>query len=78
MLFKFLIKNYYLPFKKEKKNYEKQDKPLQATHFDDDERIGASAMNRGCRVLQTSGLQVENPQHRLGIRFFFFFFFFSE
>jgi hypothetical protein len=30
-------------------------------------------MNRGCRVLQTSGLQVENPQHRLGIRFFFFF-----
>jgi hypothetical protein len=37
----------------------------------DDERIGASAKIRGCRVLQTSGLQVKNPQHRLGIRLFF-------
>jgi hypothetical protein len=29
-------------------------------------------MIRGCRVLQTSGLQVEEPQQRLGIRFFLF------
>jgi hypothetical protein len=53
---------------------------------DDDDEIGASAMIQGCRVLQTFGLQVEDPQHRLGICFFlfvwsvivFFFFFFLK
>ena len=52
VIFKFLIKNYYLPFKKEKKNYEKQDKPLQATHFSLFTKLSSSVQTKWSIMLR--------------------------